>query len=318
MSLADRLFPAAELNALKKYTYQESSSQPGPAKRRRLNSTCSSSSMISTAADSGYNSADDASAKVSQIASQPVSQVGLISSAKPNSAEAANLPARLGNDLVGADKAQGNSQKRRRVNSEPLLSSHTQTNFLQTSIYCMPLSDRPQLAASSPSSIRYPASSANVRDPDLEIVAAQHQIALARQRLHSYSGPVHTTKPDQAHPGWTAGPKAASSTDIFTRLFDGCRIMGNERNLLSSLAASSEQALKTQPAPQVELTADEKKEVEAEVQFAGLAMPAHLDDEDELDYEPGAYHHESESGNGFEDVFKLDEASSPSKRGPGP
>ncbi len=287
MSLAERLFPASELNALRKYTYGGEALDERATKRRRMNSTYSSISTASTAADSGYNSEDNVSSKDSPPALAP-------EASKPE---------------FSSQQSTASTQKRRRVNSEPVLSSRVPAEFVQRYLSHMHPADRQRYTNSYPAQCASVFSPSSARDADLEIVTAQHQIALARQRLHSYSGPVHADRPRQADLGWTAGPKAACSSNIVTRLFDGCRIMSHERNLLDSLLSPSAETVKHKPAPLVQLTAEEKKEVEKEVNFAGLAMPANLDDE-EQEYEPGTYHDEA-ADSGFEDFFKLDEASTP-------
>jgi hypothetical protein len=148
---------------------------------------------------------------------------------------------------------------------------------------------------------------------DLEILSAQHQIAMARQRLHSYSGSRQADHHDQTDSGWTAGPKAACSSNILTRVFDGCRVMSQERSMLASLVDAPEEAVEIESLPPLELTREEKQEVEREVHFAGLTMPVSFD-EDEQDVEPEAFLDNPDEA-GVDDFFMLDEASTPSEEG---
>ena len=304
MALTIANFGASELNALKKFTYDEDRTHERVTKRRRMNYTFSTLSTASTAVDSGYNSEEDARKW----------------SLAPSTDDTV-----FGNTDHSAESSKKEALERRRVNSEPLPMSIAQSQHFQRFVARMHPSDKDrhqnkrQFSTSSESAV-----ASSPRDPDLEIIAAQHQIAMARQRLHSCSVPSNSAKHDKTDLGWTAGPKAACSSNIFTRVFDGVRVMDHERSFLSLLADPEETPEVQQPQvpprvtrPPVHLSAEEKREVEREVTFAGLAMPTSFDEEDEH-FQPSAYS-EDAGDSGFDDFFKLDEASTPEQKcGPSP
>jgi hypothetical protein len=297
MSFAEHLFPASELQALKHYSYP---SEPS-TKRRRLNSSDRSPSIASTATDSGYYSEEAPSPKT--LAESPAQATTLRTDTVRR-----DCPARP-----------SSGAKLRRINSEPLPSTtRLRPDLIQKYLSRMHPTDRRRYTASRPAPpIAYHTGSpsqSEYTDRDLkadsEILSAQHAIEMARQRLHSHSTPIQPSTHDATDLGWTAGPNAASSANIFTRLFDGCRINSNERNMLNSIASTSEPKPVPVAKPEPELSAKDKHEVEAQVSFAGLAMPVCLD-EDELEYEPWTYHNETDIG--FEYFFNLDAASMPSE-----
>lgn len=302
MSLAERLFPASELAALQHYTYFEGA----PIKRRRLN-TSNRSQSASTAVDSGYSSDEAPSPKTRAVSAQ---------------ASMSNSVEKLINTRTSS------SRKRQRMNSEPTLStSSVRPDLTKKYISQSHPADRRryttseahQSALSGPHSAGSPSESDysdRDRKADTEIIHAQHAIALARQRLHSTSsssgtsakGPPH----DRTDLGWTAGPQAASTASVFTRVFDGLRVNGNERNMLDLLTGLAPVESLPVAQTEIQLSAEERNEVEEQLSFAGLAMPVCVD-EDELEYEPDTYH--TQAGDDFDNFFMLDEASTLGKEG---
>ncbi|RMZ82119.1 hypothetical protein DV737_g2236, partial [Chaetothyriales sp. CBS 132003] len=146
------------------------------------------------------------------------------------------------------------------------------------------------------------------RDADLEIIAAQHQIAVARQRLYGRNGVLPTESTTKKDLG-CVGPKIHKATDVFGIFVEGCRVMDHERNLLSSLFNPPD--ARTTVSPLDPLTPSvEENEVEQAVHFPGLVMPADTDNDDQ-EFETFEYVADA-ANNDIECFFNLDEASTPS------
>ncbi|RMD39239.1 hypothetical protein DV735_g5891, partial [Chaetothyriales sp. CBS 134920] len=258
-------------------------------KRRRFDSPQSSS------VDSGYNSASDedhckASSSTASSHYEPASPQDI-------------------------DPALPMGRLRRRLNSEPCASTRVRPVLSRKSAARMqPQHDRQRLDRRRSQPEFAGALPRSDRDADLEIVAAQHQIAVARQRLYGRNG-VLPTKPIAKKDLGSVGPKIDRPTDVFGLFVQGCRVMDHERNLLSSLMnhSHSPHFVTAAPPPEPAAPVLEECEVEQPVHFPGLVIPVDTGNDDQ-DFD--TFEQEPEVvNNDIECFFNLDEASTPSDGG---
>ncbi|RMZ83127.1 hypothetical protein DV738_g1268, partial [Chaetothyriales sp. CBS 135597] len=276
------------LEAVWRSNYAEDVDDERSRKRRRFNSSQSS------AVDSGYNSASDEDNVKASSSSSTCSQHD------PVSPRDIDPPPPLG-------------RLRRRMNSEPCSSTRLRPVLCRQSVSKMqPHHDRQRLDRRWSQPEFTGPSLRSDRDADLEIIAAQHQIAVARQRLYGRNG-VLPTKPIAKKDLGSVGPKTDRPTDVFGLFVQGCRVMDHERNLLSSLFNHADVFTAPQPAePSAPLV--EEVEVEQPVHFAGLVIPADIGNDDQ-DFETFEEEEPAVVNNDIECFFNLDEASTPSDGG---
>ncbi|RMZ89339.1 hypothetical protein DV736_g3439, partial [Chaetothyriales sp. CBS 134916] len=274
--------PVPALEAVRRYPYGEDVDVERSRKRRRLNSPQSSAAL-----DSGYNSASDED----HVKGSSASTCSRQEPASPQDTDSAPL-----------------GELRPRMNSEPCSSTRTPPVLFRQFASRRQPHDRQCFDRrwSEPESARN--SLRSDRDADLEIIAARHQIAVARQRLYGRNG-VLPNKPTAKKDLGCVGPKIHKATDVFGIFVEGCRVMDHERNLLSSLFNPPDAMATISPLDPLTPSVEET-EVEQVVHFPGLVMPADTGNDDQ-DFE--TFENVADVGNNeIECFFNLDEASTPS------